>query len=126
MRLAPSRQSTWHVLPASTGPNDYADAASFRAERKITAPAQEVLAAVSQIAMSTPRTSVLAGSAQEGLITFVTRSRVFGFPDYTTVSVQDDTLVIYARLRFGKADLGVNAARVRQWLKGLGPLTAPL
>jgi uncharacterized protein (DUF1499 family) len=69
---------------------------------------------------------LLAGSAGEGMITFQTRSQLWGFPDHTTVAVQGDLLVIYGRLRFGKSDLGVNRARIAGWLETLGPLTEPL
>ena len=53
------------------------------------------------------------------MITYVTRSRVFGFPDYTTVRQAGDTLEIHGRLRFGESDMGVNAARVDGWLERL-------
>jgi len=51
------------------------------------------------------------------MITYVTRSRVFGFPDYTTVRQAGPQLEIYGRLRFGRSDLGVNAARIDGWLQ---------
>ena len=68
----------------------------------------------------------MAGSIQEGLITFHTRSLFWGFPDHTTAGVQGDLLVIYGRLRFGSSDMGVNKARIESWLETLGPLTEPL
>jgi uncharacterized protein (DUF1499 family) len=81
------------------------------------------LAAVDRVAMAEPRTVRLAGSPDEGRITYVSRSRVFGFPDYTTVSAIADEggtrLVIHARLRFGQSDMGANAARVGRWLAAL-------
>lgn len=126
VRIAPSSVDRWHKMPESTGPGDYPTDGSFRAERRITATPQEVLAAVEQRALATPRTARLAGGVDTGLITFVTRSRVMGFPDYTTVAVQGDLLVIHGRLRFGQSDLGVNRARVLGWLETLGPLTEPL
>ena len=59
----------------------------------------------------------------EGRITYITRSAAFGFPDYTTVeavTAEDGTrLAIYARLRFGQSDMGVNQARVEEWLSAL-------
>ena len=42
-----------------------------------------------------------------------------GFPDYTTVQLKDDRLMIWARLRFGRSDLGVNRRRVDRWLADL-------
>ena len=59
-----------------------------------------------------PRTHRFAGSSEEGLVTYVTRSLVFGFPDYTTLQLVDGQIRMFARLRFGNSDLGVNAARL--------------
>jgi Protein of unknown function (DUF1499) len=63
-----------------------------------------------------PRTQVLAGSAEAGRITWVTRTAFWGFPDVTTAEAGPAGLVIYARARFGTHDYGVNAARLRAWL----------
>ena len=68
------------------------------------------------IIRATPRTSVLAGSVAEGRVTYITRSLVWNFPDYTTVQQKGDYLLIFARLRFGGSDLGVNRKRVSRWL----------
>ena len=51
------------------------------------------------------------------MITYITRSRVFGFPDYTTVRQAGPQLELYGRLRFGGSDLGANAARLDHWLE---------
>jgi hypothetical protein len=42
------------------------------------------LARLDEIALATPRTTRLAGSPDEGRITWITRSALWGFPDYTT------------------------------------------
>ncbi|MEM9785621.1 MAG: DUF1499 domain-containing protein [Pseudomonadota bacterium] len=126
IRLAPTSIAKWHQLPDFTGPGDVSEEGGFLAVRKITAPAEDVLSAVEQRALATPRTRLLKGSVAEGLLTFQTRSLVMGFPDHTTVAVKDDLLVIYGRLRFGRSDLGVNRARIAGWLETLGPLTEPL
>ena len=67
-----------------------------------------------------PRTHVLAGGPDVGLTTYVTRSALWGFPDYTTIAQDGDAIVIRAHLRFGQSDMGVNAARVRSWVAALG------
>ncbi|WP_234423743.1 DUF1499 domain-containing protein [Tateyamaria sp. Alg231-49] len=61
-----------------------------------------------------PRTQLLAGSLEDGLVTYVTRSQLWGFPDYTTVQFENGTLKLFGRSRFGRSDLGVNAARLTQ------------
>lgn len=126
IRLAPTDPAKWHKSVNVDGPGDRAELGSFSAARTITAPPATALAAVKQVADATDRTKLIAGSVAEGMMTFQTRSRVLGFPDYTTVAIDGDLLVMYARLRFGNADHGVNQARIQQWLVTLGPLTEPL
>jgi uncharacterized protein (DUF1499 family) len=65
----------------------------------------------------------------EGLVTYVQRSRLFGFPDYVSVrfvpvpALADgrpaSTLAIFSRSRLGQSDLGVNEKRVTAWLDEL-------
>ncbi|HKL56233.1 MAG TPA: DUF1499 domain-containing protein [Roseovarius sp.] len=111
IRLAPSDPARWHQMPESVTDRDLDGGAMRRVEGD--------LAALDAIIRDTPRTRVLAGSPDQGMITYVSRSRVFGFPDYTTVRQSGDMLEIYGRLRFGKSDLGVNAARIDGWLDRL-------
>ena len=72
------------------------------------------LARVDAAAMALPRTVRLAGSVDQGRITYRTRSKVIGFPDFTTVEYKDGQLKMFARLRFGRSDFGVNAARLKR------------
>ncbi|MBC7164641.1 MAG: DUF1499 domain-containing protein [Roseovarius sp.] len=111
IRLAPSDPARWHRMPETITDRNLEGGAMRRVVGD--------LAALDAIARATPRTRVLAGSVEEGMITYVTRSRVMGFPDYTTVRQAGDMLEIFARLRFGRSDLGVNAARVDDWLRRL-------
>ncbi|MFP4328605.1 MAG: DUF1499 domain-containing protein [Paracoccaceae bacterium] len=116
IRLAPSDPLRWHVAPAVTDDADLPDGA----KRRVTGAGPEALARLDAIARATPRTAVLAGSVAEGMVTYVTRSRLFGFPDYTTVQRAGDDLLIHARQRFGRSDMGVNRARLDDWLRRLG------
>lgn len=111
IRLAPSDPDRWHRMPETVETRDLEGGAMRRVEGD--------LATLDAIIRDTPRTQVLAGSVGDGMITYVTRSRVFGFPDYTTVRQDGDMLEIYGRLRFGKSDMGVNAARIDGWLRQL-------
>ena len=129
IRLAPSDPARWHVDPRSGAPAkgqfvlrpDGGDAEG----RVYPFAPRDLLARFDAVATATPRTHRLAGSLDEGRITYISRSRVFGFPDYTTVeAVAEGTgarLLIFARLRFGGDDLGVNRARVLDWLDALEP-----
>lgn len=124
VRLAPSDPARWHVDPVATelrGDGGWkAGAAPADAEGPVFAASpEEVLMAFDAVAEETPRTRRLAGDPAEGRITYVTRSRLWGFPDYTTVAatpVEGGTqLTVLARLRFGGSDMGVNRARVEGW-----------
>lgn len=63
------------------------------------------------------RTDVLAGSPDAGRITYVTRSALIGFPDYTTLSLADGpdgpVIEVFARARYGTSDFGVNGKRIK-------------
>ena len=79
---------------------------------RVIAAQADTLARLDGAMMALPRTSRITGSLEEGRITYVTRSKWMGFPDYTTIEQTDGSARLFARLRFGKADFGVNAARL--------------
>ncbi len=119
VRLAPTDPARWHTDPAlgAVGPNSHVTKANFAGS-----PA-DALAALDAVAMASPRTQRIAGNPEAGRITWITRSALWGFPDFTTAAAVPDgpstTLLIHARSRFGISDLGVNAARVKDWLARL-------
>ena len=117
VRLAPSDPADWHHMPEITP--DMARADKLRGVLRQAETGPDGLARLAAVALQTPRTVLLAGSVDEGMMTFVTRSRFWGFPDYTTARQDGDRLVIHARQRFGRSDLGVNRARVDRWLAAL-------
>ena len=124
--LAPSDHARWHGALGDTAPPDCTVRAGTGEARvsclRNEGPA-EALARHDGVAMATPRTTRLAGSPEEGRITWVTRSALWGFPDYTTAEAraegQGARIDIHARLRFGCEDMGVNAARLTDWLARL-------
>lgn len=114
IRLAPSDPLDWNSQPELGEDKDFAGGV-FR----VVDAGPDGLARLAEIAAQTPRTSVLVGTPEDGMMTFVTRSQLWGFPDYTTISQEGAQLKIYARLRFGKSDLGVNRARIDDWVAQL-------
>ena len=128
IRLAPDDVALVHVAPPKGATPDApvigTGAALFVAD--FTTPPQQMWELVQQVILSTPRTKYLAGSPEDGMITYVTRSLVFGFPDYTTVTVtqneQGSRVTLFGRLRYGRSDFGVNAKRLRGWVKALEAL----
>lgn len=128
VRLSPSDPALWHIAlnprpqdiatpspdKVTVLPNGaYADLIAAVDQR------QAVLAMLDGIALATPRTSRVAGSAETGRITWETRSLFWGFPDYTTAESTPHGVTIYARQRFGRGDWGVNAARLTAWITAL-------
>ncbi|QYK43538.1 MAG: DUF1499 domain-containing protein [Paracoccaceae bacterium] len=127
VRLAPTDPARWHTSAHTVTIPDCAirrDAGSARAACLMGGTPEALLARLDAIALATPRTQRIAGSPAEGHMTWETRSLIWGFPDYTTASARSDgvgtRLDLHARLRFGAADLGVNAARLGDWLARIG------
>jgi len=113
-RLAPSDVARWHV-PVSDAPDPGTGGAKV-----LTDPLEgQPLARLAAVAES-EGAELLAGTVEEGRMTWIARSRIMGFPDYITAEITDDNrLHVLSRLRFGAADLGVNAARMERWLAAL-------
>lgn len=114
LRLAPSDPGRWHVARDITEDRNLEGGVLRRVET-----GKDGLARLDKVARNWPHTRVLAGSVEEGMITYVTRSAVLGFPDYTTVRQVGEWLEINARLRFGRSDFGVNRTRTEAWLEQL-------
>lgn len=120
VRLAPSDPARWHVDPSNAYIWDdgggWNEVVPQTGGALLRLPAADgLLARLDAIAMATPHTTRLAGSTADGRITWITRSALWGFPDYTTAQIMPDGVYIHARLRFGQSDLGVNAARLTDW-----------
>jgi len=135
VRLAPLNSEVWHVDPMvaeSPGSRGWLvrPEAGDAAWPVWALPPEDVLGTLDKVALGEPRTRRIAGDVGAGRITYVTRSRLWGFPDYTTVQVipgaAGATLALHARARFGQSDVGVNRARVERWRDALGQaLPAP-
>ena len=72
-----------------------------------------------------PRTELVARDAAGLKLVFVQRSRLFRFPDTVNIAITPiggdaAGLAIYSRSNYGHGDLGVNAARVQDWLAKFG------
>ena len=94
-------------------------------QRAIEGDGAAQMAQLDQIIRATPRTMALVGTLESGKMTYVTRSKMIGFPDYTTVSLIKDaqtgatSFQVFGRLRFGRSDFGVNQQRIEGWLAQL-------
>lgn len=131
IRALPSDPAVWHqalsdgsdIRPGPCADQVRSEMGGARALCLVPGDPAAVLGKLSAIALAHPRTVLLAGSPTDGRITWMSRSNLMGFPDYTTAEAtavpQGTRLVIHARLRFGSSDMGVNAARLKAWLTAL-------
>ncbi|MEM7439186.1 MAG: DUF1499 domain-containing protein [Pseudomonadota bacterium] len=130
VRIAPSNPSIWHVDPATVSktakPNQYLLSAASSADGPAPtfALSPDALSEKLDTVARSEGATVLAGSATQGHVTYVVRTKTMAYPDYISVRVSPEgegaKLDIYSRSRFGRSDLGVNKARVRRWLKKIG------
>ena len=111
VRLAPLDTAQWHRMPGAVEVGGQSNGAM-----RIIDAEEGHWPALNDAIKATPRTSVLAGLPQDGMITYVTRSAVFGFPDVTTIRLRDGKIDIVGRARYGLSDFGVNAARIDGWI----------
>lgn len=117
VNFAPTREADWHVAPDDApDPGD----GGVKGSETFDAAPDRVFAAIEAVAADWPKARLIAGSAEEGILTYEVRSRVIGFPDYVTLKVSGDRagskLDYVSRLRFGRSDLGVNRQRMEAWL----------
>lgn len=119
---------TWHEDPATVAPpradNHWLlrDGDGNGPSLRIAQPPEAVARRLAEVAAATPGTRRIAG---EGLwTTWLTRSRLMGFPDTTSVLIRADgegsEVLIYARSRLGGYDWGVSRARAEAWAAALG------
>lgn len=128
IRFAPSDPARWHEDPRLvTRPNT----PNFHLIRMVGGDAMpqvfqmspEALAArVDEVARADGAT-LIAGSVRGLHMTYLSRTRIMGYPDYTSVLIEPAgegaMLLAFARSRFGHSDMGVNRARLERWLKAL-------
>ena len=127
IRFARPNESNWHVDPELVSRNDLRN--SFLINSKSSnffhyaVPVKELYQELYTI-FEEDRCQRVFGDIEDGLITFVCRSRLFGFPDYVSIRFREpetgvSTLSVFSRSRFGIYDFGKNKKRVNNWLQQL-------
>ena len=136
VRLAPLDAATWHQDPVSAAtpetPNSFrvlAPGATPGPEEMVSpvfpVPPAALMAAFDRLALAQPHTERLAGTPDgSDFVTYVQRTPLVRYPDYISVRAVPvgeggSALVILSRSRFGKSDLGVNKARIKEWMSKL-------
>jgi uncharacterized protein (DUF1499 family) len=119
----------FHIDPEIAQKPKISGHALVRSDGRLDSPlyemsAEDLAVRLEEIILTTPRTTHFAGDIEDDFATYVTRSRLWGFPDIANVKIVDrgenrSEVVILSRLRYGAYDLGVNQARVEDWLEQL-------
>lgn len=117
VRLAPVDAARWHQ-PVTAEADKTMKGGAIRV---IDAAGPDALSRAHDVMLGLERTRVVAGTVEDGRVTYMTRSQAFGFPDFTTIEHSGDQLKMFARLRFGGSDLGVNGKRLERVLAALQP-----
>lgn len=130
IRLAPDDVAQWHVDPQTVKrgekPNQFLmrDGDGDAGSPVFVVDANELARTFHEYALSRPRVTRLAGEPEQLWMTYIQRSKWFGFPDYISVRIVPvdagrSALAVYSRARYGGSDLGVNQARIAKWVEGL-------
>ena len=129
VRLTPADPADWHVDPRTAAKPDSPNNWIIRSVGG-DAPAPdfalgpaELAEVVDAVILAQPRTRRLAGSVDDGHITYVTRTQLMGYPDYVSVRVYPTatgaSLAVFSRSRFGHSDMGVNRKRLEEWMAAI-------
>jgi uncharacterized protein (DUF1499 family) len=122
IRYSPISRDEFHVDPADVDPpGSRGHRLIGREAPRYPADPDTVLATFRSIALDEPRTKELEGDLDEGMMTFVTRTKTLGFPDLITVKAVSEGAVtklsVVSRARFPGSDWGTNARRLDRWLQ---------
>ena len=128
IRLAPSDPARWHEDPRLVS---RPSTPNFHLIRMVGGDAmpqvfqitpEALTARIDEVARADGAT-LIAGSLASGHMTYLTRTQLMGYPDYTSILVEPAgegaMLLAFARARFGRSDLGNNRARLERWIAAL-------
>ena len=131
LRLVPLEASRWHLaLDSSAAPGAGRCVETIQPQHNgarsaclLAGHPAEIITEINTIALATPRTTRLAGTPEEGRITWISRTKLMGYPDVITAqgtaTATGTRLDVFSRQVYGSGDWGVNAARLKDWLSRL-------
>lgn len=120
IRLAPSDPARWHADPETIPDPGTPNFARLSAD--IPLPRAEVAERIATRALKEGAEKLVEDGE---LTTWIARSRLMRFPDYVTIRLEETAqgtrVTALARARFGRSDMGVNAARLQRWIGVIVP-----
>lgn len=117
VRIAPLPKDRLSQKPGPMEPGVHPKMGGIKIVRPLDGLPPDAFDRLREIAAKTPRTERV-GTGDDPA-TFVTRSKLWGFPDIALIWVEDDALHVHSHLVFGQGDMGVNAAKVTRWFDQL-------
>lgn len=117
VRVAPLPKSRLTAKPGPTEPGAHPMMGGIKVVRPLSELPPDAQTRITEIAAATPRTERV-GTGDDPAA-FVTRSKLWAFPDIATIWTAEGNLHVYSHLVFGKGDMGVNAAKVARWFEAL-------
>lgn len=115
VRLSPLPRERLMARPGPVEPGVHPMKGGVKVVRALEDLPPGAQAKLEAIAAATPRTR----RRGDDPAAFVTRSRIWGFPDIALIWSDEMNLHVHSHLVFGGGDLGVNAARVTRWFEAL-------
>ncbi|GKY87857.1 DUF1499 domain-containing protein [Sinisalibacter aestuarii] len=115
IRLAPLPRARLTARPGPMEPGVHPMTGGVKIVRPLAELPPGALDRLAAIAAATPRTMKLGDDP----LAFVTRSKLWGFPDIALIWSDGEHLHLHSHLVFGKGDMGVNAARAARWFEAL-------
>lgn len=115
IRLAPLPRGRIEAYPGPNEPGVHPMKGGLKVVRRLDELPPDALEKLAAIAAATPRTSKVGDDP----LAYVTRSRLWGFPDIALIWSDGTNLHVHSHLVFGRGDMGVNAARVGRWFERL-------
>lgn len=128
-RFWPVDKNRWHLDPADTSQKRaYSVRLIGQDAPRFSVDATALLSEVRTMMGAEPRTRLIDGSEDEGMMTFVVFTR-FGYRDFVTFKAVDEVggskLSIYSRPGLNVYDWKVNATRVDRWIGKLTQAVHP-
>lgn len=117
VRIAPLPAGRLTEKPGPYEPGTHPKMGGIKVVRPLSELPDDALTKLIAIAGATPRTTRL-GEGQDPAA-FVTKSKLWAFPDIAVIWVDGENLHVQSHLVFGRGDMGVNAARVADWFARL-------
>jgi len=117
IRLTPLPKHRLSAQPGPFEPGVHPSRGGLKVVRPLDELPEGAFETLLAIAAATPRTERIG--TETAPAAFVTRSRLWGFPDIAVIWSDGTNLHVHSHLVFGQGDMGVNAARVGRWFERL-------